>query len=221
MNLITDSLYWLTTGLLVPVIVLLLFMFGRALLLAGGFFGMFMNKQKEERKLKPIIDRLTVDEVEGLYNSLPSQRSSLFAIYTRKLIKSAGSPAHCNKHLSMFELDADKDLASSKTLAKMGPVLGLMGTLIPMGPALVGLSTGDIASMAYNMQVAFATTVVGLATGAIGFITLQIKQRWYLRDMANLEFINKLLEESKAGTHRLNGASVQSRVQEKAALEKE
>ena len=30
-----------------------------------------------------------------------------------------------------------------------------------MGPALVGLSTGDIASMAYNMQVAFATTVVG------------------------------------------------------------
>ena len=39
-------------------------------------------------------------------------------------------------------------------------MLGLMGTLIPMGPALVGLSTGDIASMAYNMQVAFATTAV-------------------------------------------------------------
>ena len=42
-------------------------------------------------------------------------------------------------------------------------MLGLMGTLIPMGPALVGLSTGDIASMAYNMQVAFATTVVAVS----------------------------------------------------------
>ena len=41
-------------------------------------------------------------------------------------------------------------------LTKFGPILGLMGTLIPMGPALMGLSTGDIGSMAYNMQVAFA-----------------------------------------------------------------
>ena len=72
---------------------------------------------------------------------------------------------------------------------------GLMGTLIPMGPALVGLSTGDIASMAYNMQVAFATTVVGLFSSAIGFITQQVKQRWYLQDMTNLEFLSELLTE--------------------------
>ena len=75
----------------------------------------------------------------------------------------------------------------------MGPMLGLMGTLIPMGPALVGLSTGDIASMAYNMQVAFATTVVGLFAAAIGFITQQVKQRWYLKDLSNLEFVAELL----------------------------
>ena len=67
----------------------------------------------------------------------------------------------------------------------------------PMGPALVGLSTGDIASMAYNMQVAFATTVVGLFAAAIGFITQQVKQRWYLQDMTNLEFVAELLNESK------------------------
>ena len=78
-------------------------------------------------------------------------------------------------------------------------MLGLMGTLIPMGPALVGLSTGDIASMAYNMQVAFATTVVGLFSAAIGFITLQVKQRWYLRDMANLEYVAELLNKNQTG----------------------
>ena len=82
-------------------------------------------------------------------------------------------------------------------MTKMGPMLGLMGTLIPMGPALAGLASGDIASMAYNMQVAFATTVVGLFISATGFVTQQIKQRWDLQDMINLEFFTELLKEKK------------------------
>ena len=96
--------------------------------------------------------------------------------------------------LSDYEVAAEKDMALSKTLSKMGPMLGLMGTLIPMGPALVGLSTGDISSMAYNMQVAFATTVVGLFSAAIGFITQQVKQRWYTQDLNRLEFVSDMLD---------------------------
>ncbi len=76
-------------------------------------------------------------------------------------------------------------------------MLGLMGTLIPMGPALVGLSTGDVSTMAHNMQVAFATTVVGVFIGAIGFITLQVKQRWYADDMNTLEYIASALKEER------------------------
>jgi biopolymer transport protein ExbB/TolQ len=76
----------------------------------------------------------------------------------------------------------------------MGPILGLMGTLIPMGPALVGLASGDIASMAYNMQVAFATTVVGLVTSAIGFVTQQARERWYVRDLSILEYVAALVK---------------------------
>ena len=78
-------------------------------------------------------------------------------------------------------------------MLKLGPMLGLMGTLIPMGPALVGLAAGDITSMAYNMQVAFATTVVGIMTAVIGIITLQVKQRWYAHELNDLEYIYKLL----------------------------
>lgn len=63
-----------------------------------------------------------------------------------------------------------------------------------MGPALVGLSTGDIASMAYNMQVAFATTVVGLFSSAIGFITQQVKQRWYMQDLNRLEYVSEVMD---------------------------
>lgn len=67
-----------------------------------------------------------------------------------------------------------------------------------MGPALAGLASGDIASMAYNMQIAFATTVVGLVAGAVGFLTQQVKQRWYLQDMTNLEFISELLNDKRS-----------------------
>ena len=122
--------------------------------------------------------------------------NSLVIVYIRRVLGSKDRPAHVQRLLADFEITADKDLAISKTLTKMGPMLGLMGTLIPMGPALVGLSTGDIASMAYNMQVAFATTVVGLFSSAIGFITQQVKQRWYLQDMTNLEFLSELLTEN-------------------------
>ena len=86
----------------------------------------------------------------------------------------------------------DKELSTPKTLGKLGPILGLMGTLIPMGPALAGLAQGDIASMAYNMQVAFATTVIGLVISAIGFIVLQMRQRWLFQDLTNLEYIAQL-----------------------------
>jgi biopolymer transport protein ExbB/TolQ len=96
-------------------------------------------------------------------------------------------------------IEADKNLSLSKILTKMGPILGLMGTLIPMGPALVGLASGDIASMAHNMQVAFATTVVGMVVSAIGFVTQQAKERWYVRDMATLDYIAQLMEESQRG----------------------
>ena len=198
MNYISDVLYWISTGLLVPVIVLLILFFFRALLLVGSFFGQYMSIRKSEQYLKEKFDALTAEGLADFEKELPKKSNSLIIVYLQKVLAVKESPAHIQRLLSDFEIAADKDLAISKTMTKMGPMLGLMGTLIPMGPALVGLSTGDISSMAYNMQVAFATTVVGLFISAVGFITQQIKQRWYLQDMINLEFLTDLLKEKKA-----------------------
>ena len=198
MNIISDILYWISTGLLVPDIVLLIVLFGRALLLVGSFYGQYLSIRKTEALLRNELNALTPATVMELADKLPEKSSSLVISYIRQVLQAHESPAQIQRLLANFEIAADKDLAISKTLTKLGPILCLMGTLIPMGPALAGLASGDIASMAYNMQIAFATTVVGLVAGAVGFLTQQVKQRWYLQDMTNLEFLSELLNEKRA-----------------------
>ena len=193
MNYISDILYWISTGLLVPDIVLLIFFFGRSRLLTGSCFGQYLSIRRTASLIGQELNVLTPQTVISLAEHLPKKNPSLVVVYLNRILEAHDNAPLRQRLLADFEIEADRDLSTSRTLSKMGPMLGLMGTLIPMGPALVGLSTGDIASMAYNMQVAFATTVVGLFAAAIGFITQQVKQRWYLQDLANLEFVDELL----------------------------
>lgn len=197
MNTISDIMFWISTGLLVPVVVLLIALFFRSLLLVGSFFGQYMSIRKTDKLIREQMETLTPDNLSALSGQLPAKSASLVVNYMKRILDAQESSPQVQRLLANFEIAADKDLATSKTLTKLGPILGLMGTLIPMGPALVGLSTGDIASMAYNMQVAFATTVIGLFAGAIGFLTQQVKQRWYLQDMTNLDFLAELLNEKR------------------------
>jgi biopolymer transport protein ExbB/TolQ len=73
-------------------------------------------------------------------------------------------------------------------LARRGPALGLMGTLIPLGPALVGLAAGNLQMMSENLVIAFATTVVGLLIGTMAGAIVGVKKRWYRTDAALVEF---------------------------------
>ncbi len=194
MTYISDILFWISTGLLVPVVVLLILFFLRSLLLLGNFFGQYLQTRKTDRVFREKILNLTSETVGEFRRELPENPKSPLLKTLALLMDSADNRSRRQLLLSDYEVAAEKDMALSKTLSKMGPMLGLMGTLIPMGPALVGLSTGDISSMAYNMQVAFATTVVGLFSAAIGFITQQVKQRWYTQDLNRLEFVSDMLD---------------------------
>ncbi|NOU58334.1 MotA/TolQ/ExbB proton channel family protein [Marinifilum caeruleilacunae] len=197
MDQITNLLYWISTGLLIPVIVLLLIFFLRALLLVGLFYGMYIQKLKFNKSFKENINQLNEENVDKLLESLNGNNKLLLSTYLGKLINSMPKDIYYDKILNDFEMACQKDLSSSQTLTKLGPILGLMGTLIPMGPALVGLASGDIESMALNMQVAFATTVIGLLTGAVGFVVMQVKRRWYASDISDMEFVVELLKLSK------------------------
>lgn len=93
-------------------------------------------------------------------------------------------------------------------LAKLGPVLGLMGTLIPLGPGLAALGQGDIQGLSEAVIIAFDTTVVGVAVGAVGAFVSKVRRRWYEQDLRYLELLLELvvggesreIQEAEAGT---------------------
>lgn len=196
MNYITDILYWISSGLLVPVVLLLIFFFLRSLLLLGGFFSQYLTMRKSGIMLQKEVKQLSSDNLSTLAERLPKGKLPVVTCIS-KMLENRNSPAKVTFLLDEYECMVERELETPKMFTKMGPMLGLMGTLIPMGPALVGLSSGDIASMAYNMQVAFATTVIGLFAGGIGFVVKAVKQRWYRRDMGMLNYIADMLDENR------------------------
>lgn len=197
MSYISNILYWISTGLLVPVVLMLILFFLRSLLLIGNFFGQYVAMHKTYKEISQILASVDTSNVLELSTQLPIKSSMPMINAAKAIIIHADSDARIELELAKYEDVAESEMSSAKTLGKMAPMFGLMGTLIPMGPALVGLSAGDMTSMAYNMQVAFATTVVGLFSAAIGVVILQVKRRWFKRDMANLQFIADVIAERK------------------------
>ncbi|TNE71223.1 MotA/TolQ/ExbB proton channel family protein [bacterium] len=192
MNELTGLLYWISTGLLIPVIIVLLFFFIRILLSAGGFISQFIQRLNYDKTLNTW---LKAKNYENVPDSIQKQNAFLYPFLV-DITQPLKQTSEREKTISDFEIEADKELSKVKMPARLGPMLGLMGTLIPMGPALVGLASGDIAGMAQNMQVAFSTTVVGIVIGALGFVLQLIKTRWFAQDVSTLEFLADYQTES-------------------------
>src|SRR3972149_5516685 len=86
-----------------------------------------------------------------------------------------------------------KSLDKLRLMIRVGPTLGLMGTIIPMGPALSALSQGDLEKLSSNIIIAFTTTVVGLAIGIAAYYLSTVKNRWINDDIKNLEYFTECI----------------------------
>ncbi len=89
--------------------------------------------------------------------------------------------------VGFFEHYAVRRLERVDLLARSGPILGLMGTLIPLGPGLSALGSGDIDILATAMTVAFDTTVLGLLIGLVGYGLGRVRRRWYETCLQQIE----------------------------------
>jgi len=93
------------------------------------------------------------------------------------------------KALADFDFESMRKLERSRALVRLGPALGLMGTLIPLSPALAGLAEGDVQQLSENLRVAFSVTVIGLLIGALAFVISLVRDRLYGQDLSDLQFV--------------------------------
>ena len=98
------------------------------------------------------------------------------------------------KLLQEYEFFTVKRLERTRILVRVGPMLGLMGTLIPLSPALIGLASGNTTQLAENLTTAFSVTVIGLLIGGIAFVISIVRDRMYSQDISDMEYLLELLE---------------------------
>lgn len=96
---------------------------------------------------------------------------------------------HCNKDVSMenLELYAHKRLEMLRNVSRVAPMLGLIATLIPLGPALKALSNGNIQGMSEGFIIAFSAVTLGLIAASIAYWISNIKKRWYADELNAIE----------------------------------
>jgi len=97
------------------------------------------------------------------------------------------------KMIQGYEEKVARRTEITRILVRVGPMLGLMGTLIPMGPALLALSQGDVMTLANNLIIAFGTTVLGLLIGGIAYMMTEVRNRWYDGDLSDIAYICEVL----------------------------
>jgi len=108
------------------------------------------------------------------------------------LAQSANLDLELERRLQEAELKLIKGLDKIRFAIRVGPAVGLMGTLIPMGISLAALAQGDMPKMAGSMVTAFTATVVGLACGVAAYLMSMVKEKWVRADMREMEYLTEL-----------------------------
>jgi biopolymer transport protein ExbB/TolQ len=98
------------------------------------------------------------------------------------------------KLLSEVEMLATKRLDRTRLWIRLGPIIGLVTTLIPISPALVALAKGDLQTLSSNLVIAFSTTVIGLLISGLAFVMSSVRERLYMEDVSDVEYALELLE---------------------------
>lgn len=185
---LTRLLFTISTALLVPVIVLLLGFFAWMILYLGGLVREAVLRSRRCGAFRRLVCELKRDPGKKVS---PEELPEMVG-FPSKAFRTW--PAARDKVLDDLQLEAERRLGRLALGIRLGPILGLAGTLIPLGPALVALSTGDIQTLSDRLVVAFTTTVLGLIVGAACFAMHQVRRHWYMQDLSDIEFVLKRME---------------------------
>lgn len=196
MKPLVHILYELTTALLTPVILILLGVFIWMLFELGGFLREGVDRIRHaslwRQFLADLPRKTSAADVRNAFFSLPSYRG-LIAVFARRGRLNQEHAGELDRLVSEIEIEAAENCSRMNLWIRIGPMLGLMGTLIPMGPALIGISVGNVGDMASNLVVAFSTTVIGLLVGGLAALMAMQRRHWYVRDLSDIEHLLRVM----------------------------
>ena len=187
-----NGLFALSQVLRLPVIVLLWICVAAALFMASGCVVEFLARRRERSgfDLQAWLEAgpaLNADHErrQALPVSLRRLLRELRDEQDRTTLKDGGM-----EHIVLeTEERARRTLNGSRLLVKVGPSLGLLGTLIPMGTALASLTAGNLEAMAGQMVVAFTTTVIGLSAGTVAYVVQMVRHGWVHQTVRQQRFL--------------------------------
>ena len=143
-----------------------------------------------------ILDISSCDSVDSLKSKINSstipqtQKDLLVKIASTESLTDNSREAFARKLIENEEGLTDKALEVTDIITRIGPTLGLMGTLIPLGTGLAALGSGDVNTLSQSLIVAFDTTVVGIGSGAMAYIISKLRNRWYEEYLSNLDVLS-------------------------------
>jgi biopolymer transport protein ExbB/TolQ len=192
---LTSALNAISQGLQIPVVIFLLLFALIAILMLGGLVSEYTSRMKVsvdliEKLVFNINNAPSIDDVKKIVESakIPkSQKLILMKVIRAQSLTKESREALARKLIESEENGFTKSLGRTDVITRIGPTLGLMGTLIPMGPGLAALGAGDINTLANSIIVAFDTTVVGIGSGAVAYVVAKIRRRWYEEYLSNLD----------------------------------
>lgn len=208
-SVLGSVLHVVSQSLLIPVMVVLLAFMVYAVIEVGGIISEYSSRIKvDTNQVKLIIKEISMAGTpEGVCDVLDdtdlpvAHKDVLKEIALNIGMAPKAREAFARNLIEEEETKAEKRVEKTDIIGKIGPAIGLMGTLIPLGPGLSALGAGDINTLSQHLLIAFDAAVIGMATAAIGYTISKIRRRWYEEQLSILdtlaESILEVLEDVK------------------------
>ena len=190
-----DMLHSIATVLRLPVIIVLLIMIVVTVVLTGTLIAEFFTERRHlKEKMPQLLDKLRANEIptaECLKKSrlLKRQKTALIELTKHPGLTNVMREALGVRLIGEEQARYDKKTKISDMIAKLGPMFGLMGTLIPLGPGIIALGQGDTYTLSSSLLIAFDTTIAGLICAAVALVISSIRKNWYNNYMSVLEML--------------------------------
>lgn len=178
-----------------PVILILMLLLAFTVFLIGWVIVEFFTERRLlKAKLPALVDALNEtknrEETKACVAKsglLKRQRAALTELLSHPELTPLMRESLAVRIVTEEQSHYDVRLKTSDLVARIAPLLGLLGTLIPLGPGIIALGQGDTMTLSSSLMTAFDTTILGLISAAAAMIISTIRKNWYNNYMSVLE----------------------------------